>query len=133
MLPDPEIGEIPSAIYCSNRDTKSVSAITYGERCDLGVGNDMKIFSWLWRSRIRHFDRDSFYCRRWIVRIFEEHDWLDSEFLNKQAVFAIQEVKKLEEDRSPPPRCLSHSSDGAHSALPRPCPVNRLLTIVTYT
>lgn len=84
ILPDSQICELPSAIYSNNVDTKTESAVTYGEICYLGANSDNSDFDWLWRSRIRNFDRDSFYFRRWIARMFEERDWMDNEFLNGQ-------------------------------------------------
>lgn len=95
ILPDSAMTEIPSAIYSANRDTKSMSAITYGEICDLGVAFDKKNFTWLWRSRIRHFARDSFYFRRWIARMFEERDWLDASFFG-YAPLALKVANDLE-------------------------------------
>ncbi len=105
ILPDSQIGELPSAIYAEDFENKNVTAISYGEICYLGEQEE-KNFHWLWRSSILHFDRDSFYFRRWIARMFEEHDWLPSDFLTNSTVAtnAMKECRRVEELQNQPSR-----------------------------
>jgi KaiC/GvpD/RAD55 family RecA-like ATPase len=77
VLPDSQIGELPTAIYAENLHIKNpqTAAINYSEICFLGAA-ECHESNWLWRSRIKHFDRDSIYFRRWIARLIEEREWL---------------------------------------------------------
>jgi len=80
ILPDGEIDNLQTAITRVEPTTLRTSIVTYGEICQTGATDDTKgEFDWLWRSRIKHYDRDCFYWRRWVARLFaERQDWLES-------------------------------------------------------
>ncbi len=52
-------------------------SLSYGDLKSLGAKQDVR--SWLWRSRIKDYDRDCFYFQRWIGRVLFERDiWFSS-------------------------------------------------------
>lgn len=86
ILPDSHIGELKTAVWRVHSQTGLREKLTYGEICELGAGNILETLEpegstrqlkWLWRSRIKQYDRDCFYFRRWISRMFDERaQWL---------------------------------------------------------
>jgi len=86
ILPDSHIGELKTAIWRYRTDSGLREKLTYDEVCQLGARNivdefepqsDLQRLRWLWRSRIKQYDRDCFYLRRWISRMFYERaTWL---------------------------------------------------------
>jgi KaiC/GvpD/RAD55 family RecA-like ATPase len=84
ILPDGQVENLQTAISRVHPSTQEVSILTYGEICECGVTKEnQRSFHWLWRSRLRHYDRDCFYWRRWVARLFaERQDWLPADYLS---------------------------------------------------
>lgn len=76
ILPDANIGDLPTALTCYDESGERTVPLSYREVCRLGPHKEKVGFSWLWRSQIDHYSRDSFYWRRWLSRMLEEqHEW----------------------------------------------------------
>jgi hypothetical protein len=89
ILPDCTIGQLPTAIAFKDDLGQKDVRVKYSDICELGRSASL---SWLWRSQLDHYDRDTFFWRRWLARMIEEkHEWL-----NPQGASVLYEMPKDE-------------------------------------
>ncbi len=82
-------------------DLGEKQAVTLGEIESLGQSTGKHI-EWLWRSRIRNYDRDCFYLRRWLSRVFfERRSWFNKAGeIPLTDLLAFNAIEKLEKESS---------------------------------
>jgi hypothetical protein len=93
ILPDVSCGDLPTSMICFDENANRRIPLSYRDICALGCRPERRDFSWIWRSQISHYQRDSFYWRRWIARMIEEHhNWFVPEV--RSDAEAVREVLK---------------------------------------
>jgi hypothetical protein len=87
ILPDVNIGDVPTALVCYDEATKRSVPLSYRDVCCLGRPTGSANFFWLWRSQLMNYKRDCFYWRRWLARMLEEqHIWLPPSYRSADVI-----------------------------------------------
>lgn len=101
ILPDSKIGQMKSAITQTDPTTGQIRYLEYGEVAALRKPRCGEELKWLWRSKLDHYDRDSFFWRRWIARLYEDqkqwhpHDYMDIDKQSARIAEVLQKKRDL--------------------------------------